>query len=395
MIKSISPFWIALLLLVCFEAANVYFIMPMPGSQQIDSLEVAYFLYRWRWFYRVIFGIGLLAGLFKDNYKRKWLQVASLVLVGLVVYMINFQMAADKMFRQVKTLRMVKFSENQIDSNRLVIGVSVGNEARAYPISLLGYHHLVEDSISGQPILVTYCTVCRTGRVFSPQVNGIKQAFRLVGMDHFNAMIEDERTGSWWRQATGEAVAGKEKGKRLTEIMSEQTTLAEWQRHHPNSLVMQSDPAYKDVYPQTFEYENGNSRNSLTGTNPKSWQDKSWVVGIELDGNAIAFDWNALAKQKLIQYPAGGKMVLLALAKDGKSFYAYTVGKNNQALRLSGDTIWSGEYPFSIAGKALYDTTDLQKISAYQEFWHSWKTFHPDTRIWPDGNIGGENQGKK
>ena len=43
--------------------------------------------------------------------------------------------------------------------------------------------------------MVTYCTVCRTGRVFSPIVEGQPETFRLVGMDHFNAMFEDEGTG--------------------------------------------------------------------------------------------------------------------------------------------------------------------------------------------------------
>jgi hypothetical protein len=40
--------------------------------------------------------------------------------------------------------------------------------------------------------MITYCTVCRTGRVFSPDVDGKPETFRLVGMDHFNAMFEDE-----------------------------------------------------------------------------------------------------------------------------------------------------------------------------------------------------------
>ena len=93
------------------------------------------------------------------------------------------------------------------------MGVLVNGEARAYPIQFLGYHHQVRDTIAGQPIIVTFCTVCRTGRVFSPFVDGAPETFRLAGMDHFNAMFEDATTGSWWRQATGEAIAGPRRGK--------------------------------------------------------------------------------------------------------------------------------------------------------------------------------------
>jgi hypothetical protein len=63
--------------------------------------------------------------------------------------------------------------------------------------------------------MITYCTVCRTGRVFEPVVNGKFEKFRLVGMDHFNAMFEDVTTKSWWRQVTGEAITGKLKGQQL------------------------------------------------------------------------------------------------------------------------------------------------------------------------------------
>ena len=73
--------------------------------------------------------------------------------------------------------------------------------------------------------MVSYCTVCRTGRVFAPVIAGRPATFRLVGMDHFNAMLEDQATGSWWRQANGEAITGQLKGTRLPELPSVQLTL--------------------------------------------------------------------------------------------------------------------------------------------------------------------------
>ncbi|MFM9653974.1 DUF3179 domain-containing (seleno)protein, partial [Streptomyces galilaeus] len=75
-------------------------------------------------------------------------------------------------------------------------------------------------------MIATYCTVCRTGRIFSSTVDGVPEKFRLVGMDHFNAMFEDARTKSWWQQATGKAITGKQKGKQLIEMASQQMSLA-------------------------------------------------------------------------------------------------------------------------------------------------------------------------
>src|SRR5512138_654743 len=192
-------FWIALLLLLLFELANVYFIMPMPGSQQMNSLGFAYFLYSWRWWFRTVLALSLFAGLFKTSWKRKWWPVLGLLPAGFIIYVLNFQMAADRMFRPVQQLVMAPIASNKVDSNRLVIGVEWGKQSKAYPIRFLGYHHFLTDTIDGRPILITYCTVCRTGRVYDPVINGKTEAFRLVGMDHFNAMIEDASTGSWWQ----------------------------------------------------------------------------------------------------------------------------------------------------------------------------------------------------
>jgi hypothetical protein len=376
-------FWIALLLLVLFEVANVYFIMPMPGSQQMNSLGFAYFLYSWRWWFRTVLALSLFAGLFKTSWKRKWLPVLGLLPAGFIMYVLNFQMAADRMFRPVQQLVMAPIASNKVASNRLVIGVKWGEQSKAYPIRFLGYHHFLTDTIDGRPILVTYCTVCRTGRVYDPVINGKTEAFRLVGMDHFNAMIEDASTSSWWQQATGEAVTGKMKGKKLNEIFSTQTSLADWMKENPNTLIMQEDPAFAHKYDTSLQYENGKSRKLLTGTDSSSWQRKSWVVGIETRGSAKAFDWNALKASRLIQDTVGGTNVLLVLSHDHQSFYAFQLPAPASAFTISSDTLQNGGLKYLLNGKSLGSHPPLQPLAAYQEFWHSWQHFHPGTTRYP------------
>jgi len=159
-------FWLGWIGLLLFEIANVYFIMPMPGSQEMNSIDLAYFLYSWRWAFRILFGLMIVTGLFRVNWEGrwKWALVVSIVILFTVIYMANFKMAADAMFKQPKQVSLAGANQNKVDSNRLVIGVAFNGEAKAYPIQFLGYHHHIQDTVGGKPIMVTYCTVCRTGR---------------------------------------------------------------------------------------------------------------------------------------------------------------------------------------------------------------------------------------
>ena len=94
-------FYAAVVGLILFEVANVYFIMPMPGgSQTIESIGLAYFLYRFRWAFRI--GLGALAvfSYLKTPWKRRWIPLSILAIFAALTYVFNFQMAADTMFLQ-------------------------------------------------------------------------------------------------------------------------------------------------------------------------------------------------------------------------------------------------------------------------------------------------------
>ena len=371
-------FYLGFIGLFLFEIANVYFIMPMPGSQRINSIELAYFLYNWRWFFRAAFTLLLLIGLFKTKWKRLWTVSIPLILLAVVIYMTNFKMAADAMFKQPKNVVLATAKTNTVDSNRLVIGVENNGMAKAYPIRFLGYHHFVYDNLNGKNILVTYCTVCRTGRVFEPLVNGKIEKFRLVGMDHFNAMLEDATTKSWWRQSTGEAIAGKLKGTKLNEVLSTQTTLTQWLKLYPASLIMQADKNSIEKYDTTYKFEEGKSKSKLTGTDSLSWKDKSWVVGVKLDNSYKAFDWNELKQKKIMQSRIGNTNAFIILAKDGKSFFAYQNPFNN-IVYFKNDTLQIAGKKYKLNGVGIDTAFNLKPIKAYQEFWHSWQRFQPNT----------------
>ncbi len=371
-------FYSAIIALILFEIANVYFIMPMPGSQRMDSVGLAYFLYSWRWWFRI--GLGLLAaiGLYGSKFSKRGHALLAIGVIGfwaIVTYKFNFEMTADKMFIQPELI-MKPIAENKVDTGRVVLGIVINGAPKAYPIQFMAYHHQVRDTLGGQPIMVTYCNVCRTGRVYQPKIAGKNEVFRLVGMDHFNAMFEDATTHSWWRQENGEAIAGPLIGQLLPEITCDQMSLSQWFKLYPSSLVMQPDTTYKTEYDQQKEFETGKKKSKLTGTDSISWTEKSWVIGVQVNGVSKAFDWNELKARRLLHEQVGTIPILIALATDNKGFTAFERAAN-AVYTLEQDTLINGAMRYDFAGHAAQEgVPDLKKVSAYQEFWHSWQTFH-------------------
>src|SRR5689334_3029221 len=111
-------FYAGLALLALFELANVWFIMPLPGSQRMNSVELAYTLYRWRWVFRVAFGGMIIAGalpVFGARSWRKAFPAIAIVAVAGIVYMTNFVMAADRMFLVPTAVTMKPLAGNRVE----------------------------------------------------------------------------------------------------------------------------------------------------------------------------------------------------------------------------------------------------------------------------------------
>ncbi len=377
--------------LIAFEILRVYLIMPLPGSQDMNSIDLAYFLGLNKWLIRTI-GLALITiPFYKAMRNGKLFTKILLVIVGLLYillfYVFTFKMEADKMFYQPTIIKLSTADSNKIGRDKLVIGIELNGEARAYPIQLIGYHHQVVDTINSIPVMVTYCTVCRTGRVFNPVVNGKYEKFRLVGMDHFNAMFEDETTKSWWRQSTGECIAGPLKGTKLSEVNSEQVALNAWLRRFPKSLILQGDEKFKSSFVQMDNYDKGNSKSNLTKRDTASWNPKSWIVGIEKDFTAKAYDWNQLVAARIIQDSLSNLPLVILLENDSASFHTYSRKIDNDILNfslrndsivdLNSQSIWDYDGR-CIEGKLK--GASLEKIKSYQEYVHSWEYFHPGSK---------------
>ncbi len=378
-----------LFLLFAFEILRVYFIMPFPGSQHSDTIGIAYFLNNNIILLRIVaLAIILAPFLYVIRKGRPW-KKSLLILLALfycvIFYLFNFRFLADKMFYQPKVKSFAGSVHDTTNREKLIIGIVVNEEAKAYPVEIIGYHHLVKDTIGGRPVLVTYCTVCRTGRVYSPYVNGRYEQFRLVGMDHFNALFEDASTRSWWQQATGTAIVGKLKGVKLAEVASAQMRLGDWMSLYPNSLTLQPDPNFIAKYDSLKGYDEGVIEGSLEKRDSGSWKLKSWVIGVTMLGQSRAYDWNKLIKNRVITDVIGQTPLLLTIEPNNKTFYVFTPGDSlhfqyDSTARLLKDektkTTWQLN---GVCLNGRLKGERLIAIQSYQEFWHSWRSFHPNT----------------
>jgi len=348
---------------------------------------MAYMLHNNIWLFRVL-GVAMIVWPAWTYLRsgRIWVTWPTAVALGfwlVVVYLTNFVMLAEKMFVQPKHKHLLGVTENKIPSNDIVIGVTIGGESKAYPIGIIGYHHQVRDSLAGKPIMVTYCTVCRTGRVFSPIVDGVEEQFRLVGMDHFNAMFEDSRTHSWWRQVNGEAIVGDMKGKQLEEIPSEQMSLSAWIAAHPGTTIMQRDEDFTRDYDSLALYDEGKMKGRLEGTDSVSWKDKSWVIGVQTGSRAKAYDWIETLKVHVVNDTVGTISVVVAIEDDGASFHVWqrsdtlTFQYDPAGLKdIETSSLWNWQ---GVCVEGTLKGNKLEFQQAYQEYWHSWRTFRPNT----------------
>ena len=376
------------------EILRIYFIMPFPGSQQANTVEFAFWLHNHIFWLRVILLLVLVypaVQVFKSENQLSKIYLTSVIICYTALLLLaNFKLQADKMFLKLNENRFANIITNKVKLNKLVIGVNLNGEARAYPLQQIGYHHQILDTVGGVPVLVTYCTVCRTGRVYSPIINGKPEVFRLVGMDHFNAMFEDATTKSWWQQATGVAVAGQLKGTKLKEIPSEQTSLNVWIGKHPSTSILQENKSFKTEYEDLALFDNGTIDSDLEKRDSASWKPKSWVIGIKLKGISKAYDWNLLTQKGIIQDSILNLQVLLIVENDKATYHVFnrTFNKKtlwfkliNKNLMTDSETksIWNSN---GLCVSGILKGQQLTNVQAYQEFWHSWKQFNPNTQVY-------------
>lgn len=134
-----------------------------------------------------------------------------------------------------------------------VIAIEANGKAKAYPLSILMFHEIVNDKIGDEYLAITYCPLCNAAMVFDRknEINGeeIIMDFGVSGMLRNSDMVMyDRQTESWWQQFIGEALVGELAGMNLDIYPSMMISLGKFAESYPNGTVLSTDTG-KD-----FEY---------------------------------------------------------------------------------------------------------------------------------------------
>jgi len=156
--------WLALLLLPLLALAvvmvPVMLIRPF-APQSPFSIALAYTLRRWSPWLTVAVALAALA-----LAVRLWREAPRLipriaaVLLGLVAVATTWmarQNHFEWMFAPLPDARFARAADaSAVAPDDMVLAVTTGGDAVAYPVRQIAYHHLVEDSVGGVPIVATY-----------------------------------------------------------------------------------------------------------------------------------------------------------------------------------------------------------------------------------------------
>ncbi|MFB6302907.1 MAG: DUF3179 domain-containing protein [Haloferacaceae archaeon] len=293
--------------------------------------------------------------------------------------------------------------EPRLHPDDRVIGVNRDGTTRAYPLRVLNWHEIVNDSFAG-PLLVTYCPLCGSAMAATRTVNGEATMFGVSGLLwNSNLVMYDERTGSLWSQTAATAIRGPETGKRLSLVSAMLTTWDTWKQEHPRTSVLLPPPESNTVRGEIVRNYNRNpysgyERNKLLGIGsnevPESdahLHPKTRVLGITSDGGAKAYPLPAVLEAGVVNDTVGELPVVVAVASDRTTLVGYVRRADGETLRFDRATDThlraAGSRWKLTTGRAVdgpHTGTILTPAATEpQMFWFAWLDFHPDTTVYP------------
>ena len=243
-----------------------------------------------------------------------------------------------------------------------VIGVHVGDESRAYPLSILNWHEVANDTVGGTPIAVTYNPLSDAVAVFDRRVGGEVLQMRFSGL-LFNStlLVHDARdepaASSLWSQLLGRAVAGPAVGTELPMVGFAVVRWEDWLERHPETTVLWPDLALKRVYKRK-PYESYRGSELLRFPVDRLAPDD--VIGLK--DPVIAVE---IAGQRRV-YPVAH---VAAIAGEGGT-WSTTLG----GLRLGFET---GTSP------TVFVTAPTPGVRVWYASWFAWYALHPDDPVLP------------
>jgi len=274
-----------------------------------------------------------------------------------------------------------------------VIGLEINGEAKAYPLFILVWHEIINDSVGGTPVAVTYCPLCYTNQVFERVIDGQEVEFGTSGkLYNSNLVMYDRLTESYWSQALGLAVKGELTGYQLNLIPFDVITWGDWKKLHPDTLILTTDTGYIRSY-ATDPY--GNYYTEPRILFPVEHSDdrmhpKEIIIGFNQDNIYKAYKQNDIESNVIINDSIGETPVMLIslYSENSRAFERTINGIVLDFEYVDGkifDSQTNSEWNYdglSISGE--YEGEQLQRMPIEPGFWFEWIAFHPQTLVYGD-----------
>jgi hypothetical protein len=320
---------------------------------------------------------------------------STVALLGAVLTHINL---FEIMFHPYDAPSFVLASEAKLDADDKLLTVTIAGETHAYPIRTMGYHHIVNDTVGGVPIAVTYCTLCHTGLVWGRSLDGKTLHFRLAGINNGNALIKDQETNSIWQQSTGQSIFGPLKGRTLQLVRSDELTFALWKVERPKGQILKPDPRYAEEYdPKDWE-KHVEKTHVVVDTRQSGIEPHQLMLGVLTAGQAKAYPVKTLLAEKLIQDEVNQQPLLLLVGPDQASIRVFRAQLAGESDRLTftrtahadlntekimvdqeSGSLWNFQ---GCAVEGKWTGHCLTQIDASKDYWFDWLNHHAGTKTY-------------
>ncbi len=286
-----------------------------------------------------------------------------------------------------------------------IMAVEIEGDARAYPLSILTRHEIVNDVVGGIPVAVTFCPLCNSGLVFDRRVEGEVYEFGVSGLlRNSDLIMYDRTTESLWQQFTGEGIVGEHAGDRLDFIPSSIVSYADFREAYPEGVVLSNMGRSYGWNPYEF-YDQGTGRPFLFyGELDNRLPLMLRVVGLNMGGESKAYPYDVLSEERVINDTVGGQDVaiffkfgtnsalgapIIAEAEDVGAATVFDPHLNGQKLtfRFDGEAFVDEETGsvWNLLGQATSGDLAGERLTPLvhsDHFWFSWAAFYPDTKIY-------------
>ncbi|TYL40466.1 hypothetical protein CV102_02510 [Natronococcus pandeyae] len=274
----------------------------------------------------------------------------------------------------------------------------------AYPIRILNYHEIVNDTITvdGEtvPVAVTWCPLCGSAVVYERTVDDRTLEFGVSGkLADDDLVMYDRETGSEWKQSTGECIDGPLEGRELRVRPAALTTWDTFRDRHPDGIVLQpledakseaasddDEPAYieyeEEPYADYFDSEGFGLAAHRGADDARSWdrddlEPKTVVLGLEIGSDALGFPLPRVqASGGVVHETVGETDVVVFATDDGIHAFenpGYEFDRSDEGRFRADETTWDGATGIAADGR------ELARVPARRLFAFAWQDDHgPD-----------------